>query len=513
MKIVTVEEMREIESRTQQEYGYDLKFVQENAGISIVNVLQGKIENFYSKRVLFLIGKGNNGGDALVAARTLYNRGGRVRIILFEENGLLSESVKYNLNILNKMGVEEEYCTNHNMINKLENSLMSCDVVIDGIFGIGFKGEPNEFYSKVFDTVNSFKKFTVAVDVPSGVVSDSGEVVNAIFADLTITFGLPKIGFAFFPARHYIGEVSVANVNFPRDLLYKGKNELLSKEFVKNLLPKRIKDSYKGDYGKVLVFGGSQGFTGASIFACKAALRTGAGLVYIITPKFLNDIYETSLPEVISIPIETNDDNTFLITEKPKIIDAVNKSDAILIGPGLGKTYDKTDILINVLKEAQKPIVVDADAIRILKKIPDFETLLGGNRILTPHYGEFSYITGIDIPTLKSDPIKYAKEFAEKVKSVLVLKGNPTIIATPNGETYISTRGNSGLATGGSGDVLAGMISSYLAQGKSPVEASIISVFLHGFTSEEYSKKYAEESLVPTELINYLPISLKELRK
>ena len=512
MKIAKIEDIKEIEAKTEQKYGYDLKFVQENAGISIINILQKKVKNLYSKNVLFLVGKGNNGGDALVAARTLYNRGGRIKIILFEEKSTLSESVKYNLDILNKMGIEEVYCTNHNMIPKLEDSILTSDILIDGIFGIGFKGEPNEFYSKVFDTVNSFKRFTVAVDLPSGVNADTGNVTNAIFADLTITFGLAKVGFTFFPARNYIGELTIANVNFPRELLDKPQYELITQDMVKDLFPLRVKDSYKGNYGKVLVMGASQGFTGASIFACKASLKVGAGLLYILTSESLSDIYEISLPEVISIPVQTNDDGTFLITEKPKIIDIVKKVDSILVGPGLGKTYDKTDILLNILNQAVSPVVLDADAIRILKDIPNFKELLKENMVLTPHFGEFSYLTGIDIPTLKDDPIKYAKEFVSDIKSTLVLKGNPTIIAVGD-RVYISTRGNSGLATGGSGDALSGMIASYIAQGKNVIDASIVSVFLHGFTAELYSQKYAEESLIPSELINYLPVALKELRR
>jgi NAD(P)H-hydrate epimerase len=263
----------------------------------------------------------------------------------------------------------------------------------------------------------------------------------------------------------------------------------------------------------MLVIGGSQGYTGASIFVCRAALKTGVGLLYIATPESLNTIYETSLPEVISIPVKTNEDGSFSITEKARITEKLKEMNSVVIGPGLGKTYDKTDLLVSLLKEADIPIVIDADAIRILKEIPNYENLLNEKMVLTPHYGEFSYLTGISIEELKSDPIKHSKEFVKKTNVVLVLKGNPTIITTPETKVFVSTRGNSGLATGGSGDVLAGMIGSYIAQGKNTVEASVLSVFLHGYTAELYSQEYAEESLLPSKLIDYLPISLKELRK
>ncbi len=513
MKIVSVEEIKNIESKTFSNYGYSLEFVQENAGVSIINILEKKVDDLYSKRVLFLVGKGNNGGDALVAARTLYNRGGHISVFVFEEDGSLSKSVKLNLNILKKMGVDAEYCYNLQEIKKLKDSILGSDIIIDGIFGIGFKGEPNDKYSKIFDMVNSFKKFTVAVDLPSGMDADKGRVKNAIFADLTITFGLPKLGFAFFPARRYLGEVVVSNVNFPRPLLDEGNSELITETMVKNLLPYRLKDSHKGIYGKLLVVGASKGYTGASIFVCKAALKVGVGLMYIATSESLNDIYESSLLEAISIPMQANTDGSFSITEKAKILDKIKEMDSVVIGPGLGKTYDKTDLLVSILKSADVPVVVDADAIRLLKEIPNFESLLSENTILTPHFGEFSYLTGIDIPTLKSDPIKHAKEFVSKTNAILVLKGNPTIIVSADGKVFLSTRGNSGLSTGGSGDVLAGMIASYVAQKRSPLDASILGVFVHGFTAELYSSQYAEESLTPSSLIDFIPLALKELRK
>ena len=484
MKICTVAKMRASDREASEKYGIPGIVLMENAAISCVKEIIG----FDSFTVL--CGKGNNAGDGFAIARHLINAGKTVKIYLLL-GGDFSGDALTNFKILQNMQVRF-----YDLSDGLKNDIIESDCVIDAIFGTGIHGEMAENILNVFDMVNSSAKYVLSVDVPSGIDADSGKVFkNAVKADKTVTFAAYKRGLLLFPAADFAGEIKLCDISIPKEVFSDVKLEITDAKKMRALMPKRSKNTHKGDYGKILIIGGSEGMAGAVCLAARAAFMTGAGLVTACVPKEINDIIQKNVVEAMTISLDFENEHT-------KIIEKINGFDAILFGNGIGREPYAVDMLANVLAAARVPLIIDADGLFALSQRPQLLALCGGNVILTPHTMEMARLLGVSASEVEENRLDLAHDFAVKNGLTLVLKGNHTIITAPDGSQAVNVNGNSGMATAGSGDALAGIMAGLAPRCESMFDTAKLAVFLHGAAGDFAAGAVGENSLTAGNIVS-----------
>lgn len=502
IRIATRDEMQAIDAYSIHEIGIPGMVLMEKASMALYEEVVERISDH--SRSLIVVEKGNNGGDGLALGRLMVEAGYDVTI--YEIGGIkkASESYQAQRTILNNLGIPVE--------EKLPDG--EYDVIIDGIFGVGLTREVSGIQKEVIDVLNKKKAYKIAIDVPSGVDASNGHVLGAAFAaDLTVTFGVQKIGLLLYPGASFAGEVVVKQIGFPKMAIEHVNPGAFSYEMGdESLLPKRTQDSHKGTYGRVLVIAGSKNMAGAAYLSGKAAYRSGSGLVRIFTDEVNRQIIQTLLPEAILTTYDEQRDGA------GKLIEAISWADAIVFGPGMGRG-DETRTFLKVLKDhAKVPVIIDADG---LNEISDFEAedFLDAEDylkdfpvpvILTPHMLEMSRLSGYSVGELKEDRIGIGKAFAREKHVILVLKDSRTIVTEGNDRLYINQTGNNGMATGGSGDILTGIMAGMLAAGMEPFEAAAMAVFLHGRSGDEAAKRYSKRGMIAGDLIQGLTDVLGE---
>ena len=485
MKICTVSEMREADKTASEKYGIPSIVLMENAAISCA----WQVFGFNS--FVVLCGKGNNAGDGLAIARHLINAGKKVKIYLLFGN-TFSGDARTNFEILKNMSVQFLSLSD----GDIKNDIKTSDCVIDAIFGTGLKGEISEEILGIFDIVNSFSNYVLSVDVPSGIDADSGKVFkNAVKADKTVTFAAYKRGLLLFPAADFAGEIKVADISIPKEVFSSVKAEVTDEKKAKSLMPKRQRNSHKGDYGKVLIIGGSEGMAGAVCLSAKAAFMAGAGLVTACVPKEINDIVQKNVVEAMTNSLDFESEHT-------KIIEKINDFDVVLFGNGIGRKPYVTHILENVLAASRIPVIIDADGLYALSQKPELLKLCGGNTILTPHAMEMARLLGISASDVEERRMDISYDFAVKNGLTLVLKGNHTIITAPDGRQSVNVNGNSGMATAGSGDVLAGILAGFVPVCKNPFDAAVLSVYVHGAAGDFAAGSIGETSMTAGNIVS-----------
>uniref|UniRef100_A0A7C4YGF8 Bifunctional NAD(P)H-hydrate repair enzyme n=1 Tax=candidate division WOR-3 bacterium TaxID=2052148 RepID=A0A7C4YGF8_UNCW3 len=506
MKVLSVQESREIDRYVIEEIGIPGIVLMENAGLSVFEMIREYFETDKLKKVLIVAGKGNNGGDGFVVARHFFNEGCKVSLILLCDKEDLKGDALTEFKIIQKLGIDY---IRFKKMEELNKEIESSDIIVDAIFGTGFKGKPDNEIKEIIKAINESGKPVFSIDIPSCVDGDNGNVEDvAVKAIATCTMGFIKKGLLFYPGREYAGEIYIGDIGIPEKCIEKFniKTELIDYEIVKNALPQRKQYSHKGTYGKVIVFAGSPGLTGAATLTSISALKSGSGLVYLATPLSLNHIYEEKLTEVVKIPVK-DEEGYYVYSDK--IDEILNDMDVVILGPGIGRREIVQEFVRELIKK-DKPFVIDADGINNLT-LKELE-YARGKWILTPHPGEFSRLTGISIKEIEKNRIEIANEFSKKYNLYLVLKGVPTVISTPDGRTFINSSGNSGLSSGGSGDVLTGMIGGFLAQGAKFEDAAICGVYLHGLAADiAIEENETEYSLTASSLIDYIGKSIKSL--
>ncbi|MEN6349613.1 MAG: NAD(P)H-hydrate dehydratase [Syntrophomonas sp.] len=512
MKLLKAREMKEIDQKASSEYGIPSIVLMENAGIRTVEAIEEILGDCRGKNIVILAGKGNNGGDGLVVARHLLNAGARVDTFLMGKETEITPDSKTNYTILRRMKGDIFPLQSEEDLDKLMLSLLTCDLVADAIYGIGFKGSLNEFESRIAAMINWSKAPVVAVDIPSGVEADSGKVNGvAIKATHTVTFALPKIGLIIEPGKNYAGSLSVADISIPLPLLEDSglKNNLVTETLVKPLVKARQPESHKGTYGHALIIGGSSGLSGAVIMSATAALRTGAGLVTAAVPQSLLPVIESSTMEVMTVPLAETNQKAIAVEALPAIENLMGIASVCAIGPGMSGYSDAYSILRFVLERSGVPVVIDADGLNALNS--DLGILK--NRqvplVLTPHPGEMARLSGKSVEEIQADRIETARNFAREWGVTLVLKGNKTIIAGSSGEIYVNINGNPGMATAGSGDVLCGIIAGLVSQGLKPLTAAVAGVYLHGLAGDKAASLKGQRGLIAGDIISCLPDILK----
>lgn len=506
MLIYTCEQMRVIEENA--DVG-GLSYIQmmENAG----NACAGKIHstivgtNSATKTITILCGSGKNGGDGYVIAKNLCERGYGVRIVMTNGYPTAYES-KLMCSQLDEMPV---------LVSDLNQNYDSCvqlcmtsAAMVDCVFGIGFHGTLDETTSRFFNEIAKSKAKKFAVDIPSGLEGNSGEIKSDYFkADYTLAITCYKPVHILKPASEKCGIISLIDIGIDKKCYEAVDSDVIvSAEHneIKRFFKPRDSVSNKGDYGRLLSIAGSRDMQGAAVMAARAAVESGVGIVECAFPDAAYNAIAPKLTEPLLRPLPSNAEGTFRADDLQRLAALAEKSTAVLLGCGLGLNEDTARLVQGLLLNIKKPIILDADGINAAALNINILKETSAPLILTPHPGEMSRLTGLSIEEIQSNRIKVAKEFAQEYGCVLVLKGSNTVVAGPSGGVYINRTGNAGMATGGSGDVLAGIISSFVCQSMSLQSATIAGVYVHGLCGDNVRKKYSMHGVTPTKMIGEL---------
>ncbi len=506
-KLADAGQMKQIDGYSIDEIGIPSLVLMEKAALSVALEIKKELlgHDESDNRILAVCGVGNNGGDGVAALRILKEWGYEGAVLLVGDENRASEQMRVQLSIARKLSIPVI------PYEKIENNHLfyqEYTIIIDAVFGIGLSKEVGGSYRQVIEEVNERRVLTgksksckvYAVDIPSGIHASNGKVMGcAIKADVTITFGVNKLGIVLYPGCDYAGEVVVADIGFPLVSVEKADISTFTyeKEDIRKLLPVRKKDSNKGTYGKVLVIGGSENMAGACYFAARAAYTMGAGLVKVMTEKSNRVIIQTLLPEAL---LSTYEESTML-EEKESILRELEWATTIVLGPGLGKKSAALTLTDWVLEYVKVPVVIDADGLNLIAENGGLERVLHKeNVIITPHLKEMERLTKDSVSTIKEDIVSYAREKMSAAKAVLVLKDSRTVV-TDGRNVYVNLSGNNGMAKGGSGDILTGIIAGLLAQKTDQFLAASLGVYLHGLAGDNVVEETSQYSVLAGDFI------------
>lgn len=488
MKLVTAKEMKALDVQAQNDYAMPGILLMDNAAQAVAEAVHEALTVLEGERVVIFCGGGNNGGDGLGAARWLQSYGVSVRAFIV---GAALDAVRgdaaLELAMFTKAGGRVEALSTEDDWVLAELAASKADVLVDALLGTGFHGELEGDVLRACELLNKSEKYILAVDIPTGVNADNGAVCEqAVRADHTVTMALVKTGLLLYPGREYCGDIELADISMPVKLVeeYQSDKYRLTDEIVRELLPLRKANAHKGDAGRVVICAGSPGYTGAAALASDAAVKAGAGLVSLYTPLSSRDVLAIKLTEVMVHGLLERMPGILGGGAASDVASSAEAADVLAIGPGLGTSESTQEAVRTILQKITTPVVIDADALTALAGHTEILAAMQAQKVLTPHPGEMARLTGLEIAEIEADRINVAKKYAEEWQAIVVLKGAPTVIGCPNGTVYVNSTGNSSLATGGSGDVLTGIIAGLAAQEISLQEAAICGVYLHGLAAE-----------------------------
>jgi len=521
MKILNSSQMRAVDRVSIEELGIPGLLLMENAGRSVADLIQAKFSAREREHIVVLCGKGNNGGDGFVVARHLKMRGHAPRVVLLADPQSLKGDARANYDHLLRVGLQPAIVTSAEQWQAVRGAVRAATLLVDAILGTGLGGPVEGFLSGIIRDLNgNFANIPiVAVDIPSGLPSDTGEPLGeSLRARCTVTFTAPKWGHIFPPNCERVGELVVTPIGTPPSVYENNPAHflnLLTPEVLAPLQRKRAGDSHKGDYGHVLVVGGSRGKSGAAALASLAALRAGAGLVTAATATSVLPMVAAASPVLMTEPLAETDAGSISARafDYGRFAGIVQGKSALAIGPGLSTDPDTVEFVRRAIREcAALPVVIDADALNAFAGAAERLQGEGRKLVLTPHPGEMSRLTGLSTQEVQARRVEVAREFAQQHKVCLVLKGYRTLIAEPGGQVYVNPTGNPGMATGGTGDVLTGMIAALLAQfPELPVEQAVpAAVYWHGAAGDVAAEAHGEISLIATDLLEALPQALRQ---
>ncbi len=511
MKVANAEQMRALDREAIEGYRIPGIVLMENAALGVVRFMEERYGALLGRSVLIFCGKGNNGGDGMAVARHLVNRGAKVQTVLLGGAESLRGDAAINYAICKQMQIPVRSVTTSRNLGGISSSLKKTDFVLDAILGTGIMPPVRGLVEQVVRRINRSKKTVISVDLPSGLSADSSEVVGEVVqADLTVTFGLPKISLAQYPSLAYAGEVRVADISLPAELIQKSEIpvEIMDEEILQTL-PLLRQDMHKGDGGRVLLVAGSKGMPGAAVMTASSSFRIGAGLVYAAVPEGVRRFFQKRLMEGVLVPLSEAAKDHLTLSELPEILRAARGKNVAAVGPGIGLDPETGEMVRSLIRKIRIPVVLDADGINHLARDLDSLKKARAAVILTPHPGEMARLTGLSGSELKTRRIDVARKFAGEFGVILVLKGARTVIAEPEGRAWINPTGNPGMATAGTGDVLTGMIAGLIAQGMKPLQAALLGVYLHGCCGDRAASRLGERSLLSRDLIREIPKVLK----
>lgn len=513
MKVVTAHTMQEIDHQSINEYGISGLQLMEAAGCGCVEEI---IAEFGLKgRAVVMSGKGNNGGDGYVIARLLIQKGWSVKaIILADREEILGDAA---INLEKLSGSTINYCTHEGQLSALHmEEIYQADVIIDALLGTGLRRDVTGIYLEAIDLMNSSGRPVLSVDIPSGIHGTTGRILgDAVRAYITVTFAFAKLGHVLYPGAEHTGRLVVVDIGTPTELMKTAAGyDYLNSDKMRPLLHRRDRLAHKGNFGHCLIIAGSTGKTGAAALSANSAVRAGSGLVTLAVPESLNFVLEIKTTEVMTVPLSDSGSGHLTNSSFPAIEKLLSGKDAIAIGPGLDRRPGTYALVQNLVENIDLPMVIDADGLNALSEdITILKRKKSKQVILTPHSGEMSRLLGNSIPDVDAVRILVAQEFARNNGVYLVLKGARTIIASPEGIAAINSSGNPGMATGGMGDVLTGIIVSLLGQGYPSWDACCLGVFLHGFAADMVAEDKGEIGIIASDVIEQLPYAFNKLLK
>jgi len=494
--------------------GTPVSVLMENAGKAVAEETKAKLGDVANRHILCLVGGGNNGGDGLVAARYLHDQGARVSVYLCSER----DADDANLRLVRERKITCVEASKDKNLKEFDKLLASAGCVVDGLLGTGkmrpLKGTFKEVLERAGEARKKRNLTIIAIDVPSGMDADSGAVDPACpYADVTVTLAFPKPGLFSFPGAERVGELKVADIGIPESLAESVTMELMTSDWARGVLPKRPLNANKGSFGRVLVVAGSSNYIGAAYLACNGALRVGAGLVTLATPASLQPILAAKLTEATYLPLPESQPGIIGIEAADIVTRQGTDYDVLLLGCGIGQHPATVEFVSSLIYGKELPLpVLDADALNILPKIPNWWQWLTDDAILTPHPGEMSRLCGATVDEVQSDRVGIARRFAAEWHQTIVLKGAYSVIATADGGCRVSPFANPGLASAGTGDVLAGAIAGLISQGLSPFDAASLGVYLHGEAGEMIKNMMGDTGMTASDLLPALPVTIKQLK-
>jgi len=512
MKVCSGKEMKQIDETAIHKIGIPGIVLMENAVLAVVNEIKKDLQNIPKANVVIFCGQGNNGGDGLGVARHLHNCGMDVTIIFIGDPLLLKDDARTNYNIAEKLQIPKIILNKDALIDdQIATLIEKSDLIVDAIFGTGLSKPVSGIFNDLIDLINFYGKYILAIDIPSGIDSETGAIMgNAVKAHKTVTLALPKIGLYVYPGTEYVGELVIADIGIPKEVIDHAqlKMNVLREEEVNSFIPPRFPRSNKGTYGRVQVMAGSKGMTGAAALTCQGAFRSGAGLVSLGVPESITDILQEKLTEVITVAVH-DEDGKFCRESFDDIKPYLKKATVIAAGPGIGQGPQVTEFMRRLIKHARIPLVIDADGINAIAKNIDMLRNLKVPVVLTPHPGEMGRLINKSTEEVLANPIDTVREFCHKWHVILVLKDAKTIIGDPDGQIYINLTGNPGMSTAGAGDVLTGIIAGLIGQGLNPYKAAILGTFIHGKAGDLAAADLGQHGMLAGDICNYVPKAMK----
>lgn len=504
--LATREEVRALDHEATEKYGVPSLLLMENAGRGGAEVLIQHLKP--EDRCAIFVGKGNNGGDGYTLARHLARRGFHAEIYRLSQADEIQGDAKTQRERARDSGIAEIDVSTASAFRERKATLHRFDWFVDGILGVGLSSPLTGLYQEVVDFINRSDKKVVALDIATGLDSNTGQVLGtAVRADLTLTFGMAKIGQFVYPGASLTGELSVIDIGWPAELLNRQKRTrffIEPADIRAKVLP-RDPQIHKGKTGHVYLLAGSRGKMGAAALAGFGVLRSGAGLLTIGCPEGSQPNIVNRLLEAMTEPLPETEEGTLSLKALPQILRSLKGKSVLALGPGLSENRETVELVQQIIQKTEIPTVVDADGLNALAKDVSVLERVHTDFILTPHPGEFSRLTGVPTAEGEGDRIGWVSPFSKKYRVVVILKGARSIIASSSGEAFINPTGNPGMATAGMGDLLTGIVAGFLAQGLSPLDAAIVATFLHGAAGDEVAKEKGERGLMTSDLIEILP--------
>jgi len=513
MKVISAQTMQEMDRQAIREQGIPGLELMEHAGHACMEAIFDEFGYTGGKRAVIFAGRGNNGGDGYVIARLLLQSGWQVRVCILAERDRIEGDAAINLEQVPSDVVS--YCTAPGQLAALyREEARQADVIVDALLGTGLSSEVGGVYQEAVELINASGRPVLAVDIPSGIHGSSGRVLGcAVRATVTVTFAAAKLGHVLYPGADHVGRLVVADIGIPAGLVEEADGcEFLTVDSIRPLLRPRDRQAHKGHFGHCLIVAGSRGKTGAAALSANSAVRAGSGLVTLAVPESLHPILEVKTTEAMTVPLPDAGSGYLSADALPVIEELIPGRDALAIGPGLGQDPATVALVHTLTKSAGLPLVIDADGLNAVAL--DTNCLLDRKStgvVLTPHPGEMARLMGVSVADVEADRIATARRFSAAFGVYLILKGSRTVIAAPDGRVAINGSGNPGMASGGMGDVLTGIVVSLLGQGFSPWNVCCLGVFIHGFAADLVAQDKGEIGMSAGDVQEKLPYAYQKL--
>jgi NAD(P)H-hydrate epimerase len=508
MKISTVEQMRNLDKSAIEDFGISPELLMENAGEAVYYVIHQEF-GIKNKSFAVVCGTGNNGGDGLVAARKIYSTGGDVRILLLGDIKKFKGHAKKNLEIVSRLPIEIRHVDSR---KSLKDNAPRCDAIVDALFGTGLNHDVEGVYKEAILWINQSQKPVFSIDIPSGISGNTGQIRGeAVRADHTITFGLPKHGNILYPGFWHCGKLYVTHISFPPSLYNAASFKVAMSRPVE--LPERDEQGHKGTFGDVLFIAGSSNYLGAPYFAAMSFLKAGGGYARLASPSSITSFLANKGSEIVFSPQEETPSGSISLKNKQTLLEITEQVDMVVMGPGLSLHEETQELVRQLTKDITKPLLIDGDGLTSIAKDTNLIKERQHPTVLTPHPGEMSRIAQTSIQEVLEKQILLVQQKAKKLNAFIVLKGAHSLIGHPDENIFVNMSGNSGMATAGSGDVLTGAIAAAFGLGLKLEDAVRTGVFLHGFSGDLAAEHKGEDGITAQDILDYLPAAVKRYRE